>query len=269
MRGGKAANQAERGNRNGFCSVEFDTRRPSPPTHRREWGGYCNGTVETLELVARSDGDLCSQRFGDRSTRPSQNARPLQSTGSNLAAVLDDIKDNHPERWESLLDEFREWLPEYDHIQFVKPVEGQKALALRTKRGGHQIPASELSQGTLIALALLTLAYQPNPPSLIGLEEIDRGLHRASYATYKTPSTASAIPKVAAKNGRRFRSSPRPIRRTCSTSIVITPKKWSLPKRRASKSSSSGWRKSTISTKSSATHRSAKSGTAACWAASR
>jgi predicted ATPase len=104
-------------------------------------------------------------------------ADPLKCSGEGLPAVLDDIKDNYPERWNLLLAEFREWLPEYDHIQFVKPVPGQKAIALRTKRGGHQIPATELSQGTLVALALLTLAYLPNPPSLIGLEEIDRGLH--------------------------------------------------------------------------------------------
>ena len=29
----------------------------------------------------------------------------------------------------------------------------------------------------MLALALLTLAYVPSPPSLVGLEEIDRGLH--------------------------------------------------------------------------------------------
>ena len=104
-------------------------------------------------------------------------SRSLNYNGTGLAAVLDDLKDNYPERWELLLAEFREWLPEYDHIQFVKPQDGQKGLALRTKKGGHRIPASELSQGTLVALALLTLAYLPNPPSLIGLEEIDRGLH--------------------------------------------------------------------------------------------
>jgi predicted ATPase len=60
---------------------------------------------------------------------------------------------------------------------FDKPTHGQKAIALRTKKGGHRIAAGGLSQGTLVALALLTLAYQPNPPSLVGLEEIDRGLH--------------------------------------------------------------------------------------------
>jgi predicted ATPase len=102
---------------------------------------------------------------------------PLQWNGAGLAAVLDDLKDNHPERWEALLAEFRRWIPEYDYIMFDKPQQGSKAIVLRTKTGGHRIAAKDLSQGTLIALALLTLAYLPNPPSLVGLEEIDRGLH--------------------------------------------------------------------------------------------
>jgi predicted ATPase len=105
------------------------------------------------------------------------NSGPMGDNGNGLVAVLDDLKDNYPERWEMLLAEFREWLPEYDHIQFDKPRGGHKSLALRTRNGNHRIPANELSQGTLVALALLTLAYLPNPPSLIGLEEIDRGLH--------------------------------------------------------------------------------------------
>ncbi|HEY7314734.1 MAG TPA: AAA family ATPase [Gemmataceae bacterium] len=101
----------------------------------------------------------------------------LKPNGEGLAAVLDDLKDNQPERWESLLAEMCRWLPEYDYILFDKPQQGQKAISLRTKKGGHRIPAKELSQGTLIALALLTLAYLPDPPSVVGLEEIDRGLH--------------------------------------------------------------------------------------------
>jgi predicted ATPase len=105
------------------------------------------------------------------------NSGPLEPNGAKLAAVLDDLKDNQPEKWELLLGELRRWLPEYDHILFEKPQQGQKGIVLRTKRGGHRVPAKQLSQGTLVALALLTLAYLPNPPSLIGLEEIDRSLH--------------------------------------------------------------------------------------------
>ncbi len=110
--------------------------------------------------------------------QPSQvSSQPLGWNGAGLAAVLDDLKDNHLDRWEMLLEEMRRWLPEYDYVMFDKPQPGSKALALRTKKGGHRIPATALSQGTLIGLALLTLAYLPDPPSLVGLEEIDRGLH--------------------------------------------------------------------------------------------
>jgi predicted ATPase len=48
---------------------------------------------------------------------------------------------------------------------------------LRSREGRYKIPAADLSQGTLIALAMLTLAHLPEPPSLIGLEEPDRGIH--------------------------------------------------------------------------------------------
>ncbi len=101
----------------------------------------------------------------------------LQQNGAGLGAVLDDLQDNYPERWHLLLAEMRRWLPEFDEILFDKPQQGQKAIALRTKKGEHRIAARDLSQGTLVALALLTLAYLPNPPTVVGLEEIDRGLH--------------------------------------------------------------------------------------------
>jgi predicted ATPase len=94
-----------------------------------------------------------------------------------LAAVLDELRDNYSDRWEALLAEMRHWLPEYKNIEFDKPQQGQKLIVLRTQKGSHRIQAKDLSQGTLVALALLTLAYLPDPPTLVALEEIDRGLH--------------------------------------------------------------------------------------------
>jgi predicted ATPase len=101
----------------------------------------------------------------------------LARNGTNLAGVLDQLRDDHEERFVALNAEMRRWLPEYDKIEFDRPAQGQKGVVLLTKKGEHRIPAAHLSQGTLLALALLTLAYQPNPPLLIGLEEPDRGLH--------------------------------------------------------------------------------------------
>ncbi len=104
-------------------------------------------------------------------------ALEIGPAGGQLAAVLDALRDRFPDHFDAIIAELGRWLPEFDRILFEVPAGGQKSLALRTRIGQHSIPASDLSQGTLIALALLTIAYLPNPPSLIGLEEPDRGIH--------------------------------------------------------------------------------------------
>lgn len=101
----------------------------------------------------------------------------MAESGAHLAVVLDRLRDNYPERFERINEAVANWLPEFDRILFDTPAQGDRCIALRTRKGGHKIGAIDLSQGTLIALALLTLAYLPEPPSLVLLEEPDRGLH--------------------------------------------------------------------------------------------
>ena len=101
----------------------------------------------------------------------------LAPNGGNLAGVLDRLRDQHPERFAALNAELGRWIPEFDQILFDTPDRGHRSIALRTREGGHKIKATDLSQGTLIALALLTIAYLPTPPSIVCLEEPDHGLH--------------------------------------------------------------------------------------------
>jgi predicted ATPase len=101
----------------------------------------------------------------------------LAFNGGNLVAVLDQLRDRHPDRFEQLNSELGRWLPEFDHILFETPGQGQRSLMLRTRKSRSAIRASDLSQGTLFALAILTIAYLPNPPSIACFEEPDRGIH--------------------------------------------------------------------------------------------
>jgi predicted ATPase len=101
----------------------------------------------------------------------------LAPNGANLAGVLDQLRDQDPERFEGLNEQVGRWIPEFDQVLFETPQQGHRSIALRTRKGGHRIGANQLSQGTLIALALLTIARLPEPPSIVCLEEPDRGLH--------------------------------------------------------------------------------------------
>ena len=101
----------------------------------------------------------------------------LSGKGGGLAGVLERLRDDAPERSEALNAELGRWLPEFDRILFETPQAGHKAIKLRTRVGQHAIPVADISQGTLLALAILTLAYLPDPPPTIGLEEPGRGIH--------------------------------------------------------------------------------------------
>ena len=105
---------------------------------------------------------------------PLQPEMKFSPDGLGLAGVLDRLRDTHPEHFEAVNEELAKWLPEFDRILFDTP---HRALLLRTRVGGHKIKAQDISHGTLIALALLTLAYIPDPPPLICLEEPGRGIH--------------------------------------------------------------------------------------------
>ena len=100
----------------------------------------------------------------------------LAANGSGLAGVLDRLRDTHPERFEDLNQELNRWFPEFNRVLFDVPGGGVRTFLLRTTLG-HSIPASDLSHGTLLALAILTIAYLPDPPPLVAFEDPDRGLH--------------------------------------------------------------------------------------------
>lgn len=102
--------------------------------------------------------------------------KDLNEDGGNLAGILDLLKDTEPERWAELNQALENWFPEFDQILFDRDDEG-KYVVLRTKFGKHKIKAEDLSDGTRLALAYLTLAYLPNPPKIVAFEEPEKGIH--------------------------------------------------------------------------------------------
>ena len=97
--------------------------------------------------------------------------------GAGLAGVLDRLRDQHPERFEAINENLTQWFPEFDRILFDTHEKGYRSILLRKKEGHYSIRAEDLSQGTLLALAIMTFAYLHDLPGIIGLEEPDHGLH--------------------------------------------------------------------------------------------
>ena len=101
----------------------------------------------------------------------------LASNGHNLAAVLSTMRAERPETFAQLETEFRRALPDYAGIETRVVGEGMLELGLRLAGGNEVITADNASQGALYTLAVLTLSFALRPPTLLCLEEADRGVH--------------------------------------------------------------------------------------------
>lgn len=100
----------------------------------------------------------------------------LSLQGGNLAAVLATRKVRDAAAFEAMSSEFIRVMPEFRKID-TKPVpDGRVALEL-TLASGDAVSGDDVSQGTLYLLALLVLAHDPDPPSIVCIEELDRGIH--------------------------------------------------------------------------------------------
>ena len=102
----------------------------------------------------------------------------LSSNGGSLAAVLAGWREKKPAVFAALEAEFSRLMPEFAALGF-REVRGGR-IELTAQNGREEILADSLSQGTLYLLAILTLAFTPEPPAVVCLEEADRGMHPRS-----------------------------------------------------------------------------------------
>lgn len=103
----------------------------------------------------------------------------LQDDASNLAAFLLYLRNLAPETWEQLQEDACQVLPQLDGIDFDYPSGSAREVVVVLRERGLRRPTqlADASYGTIRLLGLLALLYDPYPPALTCVEEIDHGLH--------------------------------------------------------------------------------------------
>ena len=138
---------------------------------------------------------------------PSYSVEPvprIEQDGEGVASVLSYLASNRPETFEAILDGLREIVPIVRNIRFprapviraeseVITVDG-KPFTYRGEKtywgsslefdmeGAPRIPARAVSEGILLVLGVLTAIMGPNRPSLVLLDDLERGLHPKAQA---------------------------------------------------------------------------------------
>jgi predicted ATPase len=102
----------------------------------------------------------------------------LQPDASNLAAFLNYLSKDE-ETFERLQEDARAIVPGLERIHLRTVGGAAEAVAVELEEFGlkGRSTLAEASFGTVRALALLTMLYDPNPPLLTCVEEIDHGFH--------------------------------------------------------------------------------------------
>jgi predicted ATPase len=100
----------------------------------------------------------------------------LAADGGNLAAFLAHLRERSPDAFSGLAEELLRIMPEFRSLELVEHADDNVEFALRLAEDGV-VPAAELSQGMLYLVAVLALAFDPDPPSVLCIEEVDRGIH--------------------------------------------------------------------------------------------
>lgn len=133
--------------------------------------------AEHLASFRVFDVDVPAARLASRFS--ANTTERLDEHAANLSAFLLMLHSRDSDTWQRLVDDACEVLPQLEDIEFEYPSGAAREVVIvlreRGLRGRTQL--ADASYGTIRLLGLLALLYDPKPPALTCVEEVDHGLH--------------------------------------------------------------------------------------------
>jgi predicted ATPase len=100
----------------------------------------------------------------------------IGSDGFRLASCLDNLHQSDPSRFAKIEDALRLFVPGVEMVRFPAAAPGKKTVLFHEKSGA-KVYASEASDGLLLFLAHLTIAYAHGDVGVVLVEEPETGVH--------------------------------------------------------------------------------------------
>ncbi len=125
-----------------------------------------------------------------RAPCPPDVPRTFQSDGSNLALVVETLREEHFEQFQWWLGHVQTVLSDIRDVEVRKREEDNFRYIVAVLNDGTKIPSWLLSDGTLRFLALTLIAYLPESGVVYFIEEPENGIHpKALEAMYQSLSS--------------------------------------------------------------------------------
>jgi predicted ATPase len=108
--------------------------------------------------------------------QPSE-ATIMSPDGKGLHSALANTALNDPDTWQQLQADLRRIIPSIRRLRHTKNYPRQPSSLLFDTVGADSLPAHQVSEGTLLVLGMLAALHAESRPSLVLLDDLDRGLH--------------------------------------------------------------------------------------------
>lgn len=111
---------------------------------------------------------------------PKKLSLELPGDGEGLSSALAGIYLEDISRYRRLLEQLKSVIPSVQDIHIRQAAVETTRVGYQIffdMKGGVSIPASNVSDGTLLTLGLLTVLSAPSPPHLVMIDDLERGFH--------------------------------------------------------------------------------------------
>jgi len=176
-----------------------------------QWDGKSEQTLVARDMTLGALSERLKQESGNafylkaigknlsESSYSEEISPQVKPDGTGLASAVAYFKTYEEKRFPGLLKALRSVVPSVENIRVrPAPVRIKERQVIKVDdqvvqhdkerevmghelvfdmTGAQELPASSVSEGTLLALALLTLLWSPDCPNLVLLDDIEQGLH--------------------------------------------------------------------------------------------
>jgi predicted ATPase len=110
-------------------------------------------------------------------SKPVSDPTLMSPDGTNLHSALASMALNDPDTWQQLQADLRRIIPTIRRLRHTRTSPNQPTSLLFDTVGADSLPAHQVSEGTLLVLGTLAALHASDRPSLVLLDDLDRGLH--------------------------------------------------------------------------------------------
>lgn len=112
-----------------------------------------------------------------RSRQEASYSESLSTTGDNLAQVAKFLYENHPHRFNAILQAMRERVPGVENVEAIITEDGYVALRFQDGKFKNPFSSKFVSDGTIKMFTYLVLLNAPTPHALLCVEEPENQLY--------------------------------------------------------------------------------------------